>query len=632
MSTMGGDVHEAVGALKEDHRDSVPSKQQLKSSLSRAMHLGKGVLVSFKDLKYTVTDHRDRRSTINLLDGVSGYCRPKEMVALMGPSGCGKTTLMDILAGRKTVGTIKGDIRFGGIQPTMMFLRRYTGYVEQFDTLVPILTVEEMFLYTALLKLERSVSMEDKRDAVERVIDTLGLETCRHVLIGSKLARGISGGQAKRVNIGIALVSNPRVLFLDEPTTGLDSFTSNEVISVIKSLASSGITVCATIHSPSPYAFSLFDKLLLMLKGKTIYFGRNSEVIPYLENACNGLFGKRGDLHVASEAEWITDTIMSADREGFSEDLTDFYEHSGAKKATMEELSSQLRSTRDLTEEYSRMLAVRKATTTPSWFGLLVLLRFRMLKNYCTGVFYASHAAPWIIQTLIIFSTFWMVAKDLTPSTVTNVTGILFFWTVTPAFGAASYIPSIMLSRPLFFRERNDGLYRSLTFLSYLMLEELFVAIPVTLLINTIMWFGLKLAGSFILWWVSFFITYIAGITVSYAICSVSPSIDVANAAVPIFGVICLFFSGFLIRISSVGWWWRWLVYACPTYWSFGAQMNNFFAGDRNFEYLDSPSVTSYYGVDWMSAWEFVAMQCIFVVVFFVLALTGLSFYKPISR
>lgn len=127
----------------------------------------------------------------------------------------GKTTLLDVLAGRKTVGEIKGDILFGGIKPTTMFLRRYTGYVEQFDTLVPILTVEEMLLYTAELKLEMHVSKDQKKDAVERVIRDLGLETCRKVLIGSNMAKGISGGQAKRVNIGIALVSNPRVLFLD---------------------------------------------------------------------------------------------------------------------------------------------------------------------------------------------------------------------------------------------------------------------------------------------------------------------------------------------------------------------------------------------------------------------------------
>ena len=134
--------------------------------------------------------------------------------------------------------------------------------------------------------------------------------------------KGISGGQSKRVNIGIALVTNPRVLFLgapagapapagpavavpvplrpgrtfqvsdlmragqpllylqpslpaDEPTSGLDSYTANEVMTVVKSLAGHGITVCATIHSPTPYCFNLFDSLLLLLRGQVIYFGAN---------------------------------------------------------------------------------------------------------------------------------------------------------------------------------------------------------------------------------------------------------------------------------------------------------------------------------------------------------------------
>ncbi len=107
-----------------------------------------------------------------------------------------------------------------------MFIRRYTGYVEQFDTLLPTLTPYEMLLYTAELKRDRHESIAEKKQIVEGVIEALALDTCRNTPIGSALSRGISGGQAKRVNIGIALVSDPRVLFLDEPTSGLDSFTS----------------------------------------------------------------------------------------------------------------------------------------------------------------------------------------------------------------------------------------------------------------------------------------------------------------------------------------------------------------------------------------------------------------------
>jgi ABC-type uncharacterized transport system YnjBCD ATPase subunit len=136
----------------------------------------------------------------------------------MGPSGSGKTTLLDVLAGRKTVGTTTGTLLFSGQKPSRAFLRRFTGYVEQFDTLLGILTVEEMLLYTAEMKRPISESLASKKDAVEEVLHCLALTSCRDVKIGNPLTKGISGGQAKRVNIGIAIITNPRVLFLDGAT------------------------------------------------------------------------------------------------------------------------------------------------------------------------------------------------------------------------------------------------------------------------------------------------------------------------------------------------------------------------------------------------------------------------------
>ena len=123
------------------------------------------------------------------------------------------------------------------------------------------------------------------------------------------MARGISGGQAKRVNIGIALVTNPRVLFLDEPTSGLDSYTANEVMSVVKSLAQQGITVCATIHSPTPYTFNLFDRLLLLLRGDVAYFGPSGA--PALEYFHANSPDIQGLAEGENEAEWIVDITTS---------------------------------------------------------------------------------------------------------------------------------------------------------------------------------------------------------------------------------------------------------------------------------------------------------------------------------
>jgi len=101
--------------------------------------------------------------------------------------------------------------------------------------------------------------------AVSAVGASVRLLQCRHVKIGDALHKGVSGGQAKRTNIGVSLITSPRVLFLDEPTSGLDSFTANEVMSVVQGLAAAGVTIVSTVHTPTAYAFSLFDSLLMLV-------------------------------------------------------------------------------------------------------------------------------------------------------------------------------------------------------------------------------------------------------------------------------------------------------------------------------------------------------------------------------
>jgi ATP-binding cassette, subfamily G (WHITE), member 2 len=128
----------------------------------------------------------------------------------------------------------------------------------------------------AQLKRPLSEGRASKAAAVNQLLGQLGLTGCADVPIGDPLAKGISGGQAKRTNIGIALISDPRVLFLDEPTSGLDSFSANEVVALVRGLSRSGVTVVATIHSPSAVAFAMFDRVLMLVRGTTAYFGPNN--------------------------------------------------------------------------------------------------------------------------------------------------------------------------------------------------------------------------------------------------------------------------------------------------------------------------------------------------------------------
>lgn len=473
-------------------------------------------------MTYTVIDSRDKRNKLDLLQNVSGHLRPGEMSALMGPSGSGKTTLLDLLAGRKTVGQCTGEIAFGGHRPTSMFLRRFTGYVEQFDTLVPVLTVREMLMYTAELKRPRSEPVEAKAEAVEELLRVLALHTCAGVQIGSSMARGISGGQAKRVNIGIALVANPRVLFLDEPTSGLDSYTASEVMSVVKSLSRQGITVCATIHSPTPYCFSLFDRLLLLLGGKAAYSGPNGKAaIDYFRNSavCKGVAALAPGQN---EAEWIVDLTVKADRQGRAGELAEAFASSDRCAEEREELESALGNSEALDAQVASELAVRRSTVTPFWHALWVLLKYRTSRNYRDPGYIMPRLADKVLFSFIIATLYLHVGKDLSSTNVVNLSSLVFISVVLPAYSASAYVPSLVLDRPLFLRERADGLYRVITYLVHRIVEEAALAIPLSVGVAALIFYPVELQGSFLAFWLVYLVTLLIGIMLGYMIASIS--------------------------------------------------------------------------------------------------------------
>ena len=173
------------------------------------------VPVAFEGVIYTV---KATPKPLKIIQGVSGHFSSGKMTALMGPSGSGKTTLMDIICGRKNAGTIEGDVRFAGTKATRSLLKNMCGYVEQFETLIGELTVRQMLMYTAELMLPVTWTSRARQERADEVLATLGLGVCQNTVIGDALMRGISGGQAKRVNIALALIHRPAVLFLDEPT------------------------------------------------------------------------------------------------------------------------------------------------------------------------------------------------------------------------------------------------------------------------------------------------------------------------------------------------------------------------------------------------------------------------------
>ncbi|KAB2042612.1 hypothetical protein ES319_D02G227700v1 [Gossypium barbadense] len=228
-----------------------------------------GVFLTWDDLWVTVAGGRP------ILQGLAGYAHPGELLAVMGPSGCGKSTLLDTLAGRQGPKTRQeGDILFNGRKQALAY--GTSAYVTQDDALITTLTVREAVYYSAQLQLPDTMTKSEKKERAEMTIREMGLQDAMDTRIGGWGAKGLSGGQKRRVSICIEILTHPMLLFLDEPTSGLDSAASYYVMSRIASLNQKdniGITIIASMHQPSAEVFQLFTNLYLLSSGKTVYFG-----------------------------------------------------------------------------------------------------------------------------------------------------------------------------------------------------------------------------------------------------------------------------------------------------------------------------------------------------------------------
>lgn len=170
--------------------------------------------LSFSDLSYSLPNGR------LVLDRITGSVKPGEILAIIGASGAGKSTFLDLLAKKSKQGTISGEILVNGKKVADSEYRRVVGFVDQEDTLMSTLTVYETILYSALLRLPRDMSYDDKKIRVLETMQELGIYGIRDSRIGESGERSISGGEKRRVSIACELVTSPSILFLDEPTSG----------------------------------------------------------------------------------------------------------------------------------------------------------------------------------------------------------------------------------------------------------------------------------------------------------------------------------------------------------------------------------------------------------------------------
>ncbi|XP_027177216.1 ABC transporter G family member 6 [Coffea eugenioides] len=573
-------------------------------------------VLSFRDLSYSVKVRREmllpgflRRRTSSpdvpadvgvdsqtnmkiLLNNISGEAREGEILAVLGASGSGKSTLIDALADRIARESLKGTITLNGEVLESRLLKIMSAYVMQDDLLFPMLTVEETLMFSAEFRLPRSLSKSRKMARVQALIEQLGLRSAAKTVIGDEGHRGVSGGERRRVSIGIDIIHDPVLLFLDEPTSGLDSTSAYMVVKVLQRIARSGSIVIMSIHQPSYRILNVLDRLIFLSRGQTVFSGAPASLPQF--------FAEFGHPIPPNEdrTEFVLDLVR--EREGTSggtKTLVDFnkswqlrenrnpsntYMGNGtATPSLIDAISSSISKGKLVSGATSNdaSLASVPRFANPFWSEMIVIAKRSILNSIRAPELFGVRLGAVIVTGFILATIFRKL--DSSPRGIQERLGFFAFAMSTTFYTCAEAIPVFLQQRHIFMRETAYNAYRRSSYV----LSHSILSIPSILILSiafaAITFWAVGLAGGisgFLLfflftvaafWAASSFVTFLSGV-----IYNVMVGYTVVVAILAYF----LLFSGFFISRDRIPPYWIWFHYASLVKYPYQGVLQNEFS------------------------------------------------------
>ncbi|XP_050054218.1 protein white [Aphis gossypii] len=525
---------------------------------------------------------KNKTENKQLLNNVSGSAKPGELLALMGSSGAGKTTLLNSLTFRSDRNVMESGVRsINGVPVNSKLLTAVSAYVQQHDLFIGTLTVREHLIFQAMVRMDRHIPYEKRMARVEDVIQELSLTKCQNTIIGvTGRIKGLSGGEMKRLSFASEVLTDPPLMFCDEPTSGLDSYMAQNVVSVLKSMASKGKTIICTIHQPSSEVYSMFDKILLLASGRTAFLGSTNDAIEFFKTlgvSCPKNHNP-ADFFIQLLAIVPSQEICSYET---IDTVCEAYESSTYKS--------------DMIEHQKQLFAASKSSVD-CWGsnGLGLENVSSPYKATWTEQFSAVFWRSWLsikkepaltkirlIQTMLVAAliSFIFYNQHLDQDGVMNINGALFMCISNMTFQNVLAVINVFCSElPVFMREHHNGMYRTdVYFLSKTLAEvPIFLVIPI--LFTSIMYYIVGLNPKFIHFLTAIlFITLVSLVAVSfgYLVSCASGSISVALSVGPTIVIPFLLFGGYFLNVGSIPYYFRWLsLFSWFKYANEGLQIN----------------------------------------------------------
>ncbi|CAN8099161.1 unnamed protein product [Discula destructiva] len=296
-------VEDTLNGDSRQDEDLAPQLTAFIGSMKKATEAAHFGGLSFR---YTNLSYHPPGAPTPVLHNVTGSTERGSLTAIMGGSGAGKSTFINVLMGKLT--NTSGTVIVNDVPDRMERYKELIGYVPQDDIVLPELTIRENILHSARIRLPRKWADSDIQAHVDTVIDCLELNHVQHSQIGTVGKPFISGGQRKRVSIGMELAAAPMAIFLDEPTSGLDAAAASTIMRTLQSTARLGISIIVTIHQPRAEIMTMVDEFILLADGQVVCHGPESFVQEHLYR-----LGFEIPLH-ANSGDAITDIITGNGR------------------------------------------------------------------------------------------------------------------------------------------------------------------------------------------------------------------------------------------------------------------------------------------------------------------------------